>query len=102
MLSPLLTPKQAAGFLGIRVKMLHQLVRDGKLACIQITPKDRKFSEAQIYEFIESRTIPVPKSIDRKSPSKVPFSRKGGDSWKSTGVSLSERKKMKEELRSWQ
>ena len=102
MLNPLLTPEQAAEYLGIRVKTVHQLVREGRLACIQITPKDRKFTEGQLEEFIANRTIPVPRSVDRKTPGKLTFPPNGGEKRKSTGDILSERKKMKEELRSWQ
>jgi len=100
-LSPLLTPEKAAQYLGIKVKTLHQLVREGKLACVQVTARDRKFTEAQIQEFIESRTIPTPKIVDRKTPHTLPFPRKGGDKQKSTGDFLSERARMREELRSW-
>jgi len=100
-LSPLYTPEQAAEYLGIKVKTLHRLVREGKLACIQVTPRDRKFTEAQIQDFIESRTITMPKIVDRKSADKLPFPRKGGDFQKSTGDSLSERAKMRNEVRSW-
>ncbi len=101
MLTPLLTPEQAAEYLGIKVKTVHQLVRDGKLACVQVTARDRKFTKAQLQEFIESRTISMPKIVDKKLSSGLRFPRKGGVQRKSTGDSLSERKKMKEELRSW-
>jgi excisionase family DNA binding protein len=102
MLPALLTSKQAAEYLGIRVKTVHELVRDGKLGCVQVTQRDRKFTEGHLQEFIAKRTIPVPKPVDRKPPNKLPFPQKGSDQRKSTGDSLSERKKMKEELRSWQ
>ncbi len=99
---PLLTPEQVAEYLGIKTKTVHQLVRDGKLACIQLSARDRRFTTEQIAAFIQTRVIELPKPVDRKSPSKLPFPQKGGDQRKSTGDSLSERKKMKEELRSWQ
>jgi len=102
MLTPLLTVEQTAEHLGIKVKTVHQFVREGRLACIQVTAKGRKFTEAQIQEFIESRTTPMPKFLDRKSPDRLPSPpKRGGDYRKSTAVSLSERAKMREEARSW-
>jgi excisionase family DNA binding protein len=102
MLTPLLTPEKAAEYLGVKVKTLHGLVREGKLACVQVTPRDRKFTEAQLQEFIESRTIPMPKVVvDTKAPERLPFPRKGGVQPKSTGDFLSERAKMRSEVRSW-
>jgi excisionase family DNA binding protein len=100
MLPPLLTPEQVGEILGLRVKKVHELVREGSLACIQITARDRKFSEEQIKAFIDSRTVTPPKIVDRKSPSKLPFPRKGGTQGKSTGVALSKRQ-MKEEMALW-
>jgi excisionase family DNA binding protein len=101
MLTPLLTAEQAAQHLGIKPKTVHQLVREGRLACIQVTARDRKFTESQLQEFIDSRTISIPKIVDKRTAGKLPSPRKGGDCQKSTGDSLSERKKMREELRSW-
>jgi excisionase family DNA binding protein len=102
MLTALLTPEKAAEYLGIKVKTVHQLVREGRLACIQVTTRDRKFTEAQIQAFIESRTITLPNVIDKKSPRRLPSpARKGGVERKSTGDFLSERAKMRNEVRSW-
>ena len=95
--TPLLTKEQAAELLGIRVRTVHQLVRDGKLGCVQLSPKDRKFTEAQIQEFIDSRTIPIPKPVDRKSHGRLPSPRKGGNN-RNVGDSA---KALREEMRSW-
>ena len=76
-------------------------VRDGKLGCVQESPRKRFFPRKHIEEFIERNTVCLPKKIDRTDSQSVPFSRRGGDDKKSTGDSLSERKQMKEELRSW-
>jgi len=100
MLAPLYTPEQTAECLGIKVKTVHQLVREGRLACIQMTAKDRKFTEAQIQEFIESRTIPMPKSVDRKSADKLPFAPRGGDRSKLSGDSFV-RAQLRKEMVSW-
>jgi len=79
MLTPLLTPQQAADYLGIKLKTVHQLVRQGKLACVQVTPRDRKFTEAQLQEFVASRTIPMPNPLDKKTAPTVRYRpEKGG------------------------
>ncbi len=79
MMIPLLTPEIAAVLPGIKVKTVHELVREGKLACVQVIPRDRKFTEAQLQEFIENRTISIPKQVDRKTADKLPSpARKGG------------------------
>jgi excisionase family DNA binding protein len=100
MLPELMTPAFVADYLGKTVKTVHQLVREGKLCCVQITGRDRRFTPEQIEEFIRSRTITPPKLVDKKSSNSLLCPRKGGEE-KSTGDSLSERKRMKEELRSW-
>jgi|SRR5271157_1493339 len=103
MIIPLLSPEQVAEILGIAVRRVHELVRRREVRCVQISPKDRRFTQEQIDEYITRRSTPEsPKQVDRKSADKLPFAPKGGDYRKSTGDSLSERKKMKEELRSWQ
>lgn len=74
----LLTPEQAAAKLQISVRKIHQFVRDGKLPCVQISRKVRMFTEAQLREFIESQTVHAPNKLDKKSPARLPFPRKGG------------------------
>jgi excisionase family DNA binding protein len=101
MLVPLYTPEQTAQCLGIKVKTVHQLVREGKLACIQVTAKDRKFTEAQIEAFIESRNIPLPKQVDRKSLDRLPSSpKRGGERSKLSGDSFV-RAQLRKEMVSW-
>ncbi len=90
----LLSAKDVAEILGISVKTVNKLVREGKLGCVQVTVKERRFSEEQIREYIDSRTIERP--VDRKSPKPVDFPRKGGK--KSFGCS---RTSLREEMRSW-
>jgi excisionase family DNA binding protein len=96
-LPTLLSPEEAANHLGVKTRTVHQLVRERKLACIQISAKDRKFTQAQIQEFIDSRTIPTPKPVDRKSHGKLPSPRKGGGD-RNLGDSA---KALREEMRSW-
>jgi excisionase family DNA binding protein len=97
-LPDLLTPKQTAEYLGIKTKTVHQLVREGKLACIQITPKDRKFTKDQLEEFIANRTIGIPMPVDRKSPARITLPRKGGDR---LNCGDSDRAQLKKEMCSW-
>jgi len=93
-ISKLLRASDVAEILGISVKTVHKLVRDGKLGCVQVTAKERRFSEEQTRDYIESRSIERP--VDRKSPKPVDFPRKGGK--KSFGCS---RTSLREEMRSW-
>ena len=90
----LLSAKDVAEILGISVKTVNKLVREGKLGCVQVTAKERRFTEEQVEIFIESRTIERP--VDRKSPEPVDFPRKGGK--KSLGFA---RTALKQEMQSW-
>ena len=90
----LLSAKDVAEILGISVKTVNKLVREGKLGCVQVTAKERRFTEQQVEGFIESRTIERP--VDRKSPKPVDFPRKGGK--KSLGFA---RTALKQEMQSW-
>ena len=90
----LLSAKDVADILGISAKMVNKLVREGKLGCVQITAKERRFTEDQIRRYIESRTIERP--VDRKSPEPVDFTRKGGK--KSLRFA---RTALKQEMQSW-
>ncbi|MBI5247881.1 MAG: helix-turn-helix domain-containing protein [Desulfomonile tiedjei] len=90
----LLSPKDVAEILGISVKTVNKLVREGKLGCVQVTGKERRFTEDQVRVYIESRTIERP--VDRKSPKPVDFPRKGGE--KSLGFA---RTALKQEMQSW-
>jgi excisionase family DNA binding protein len=88
---------EVAQILGISVKTVHKLVRSGKLGCVQVTSRDRRFTEEQIEEYIRSQSREV--RVDKKEPRHV-LSRpeKGGE--KSSGV-LS-RQALLEEMRKCQ
>lgn len=90
----LLNPKQVAEILGISAKTVNKLVREAKLGCVQVTAKERRFTEQQVQDYIESRTIERP--VDRKSSKPVDFPRKGGE--KSLGFA---RTALKQEMQSW-
>jgi len=99
-LEPLLTADAVAEYLGLRVKTVHQFVREGKLGCIQISPRDRRFTEEQIQAYLRSRTIAPPKPIDNPKRQKVAYPQRGGGAKRLSGDSI--RAQLREEMRSWQ
>jgi excisionase family DNA binding protein len=90
----LLSRKDVAEILGISVKTVHKLVRDGKLGCVQVTAKERRFTEEQVQEYVEEQTVSRP--VDKKGPKALELPRKGGD-W-TIGVSGTD---LMKEMRSW-
>jgi excisionase family DNA binding protein len=93
-LTPLMTADKVARYLGVKTKTIHQFVREGRLSCVQVTARDRRFTPEQIEAFIASRTIAVPKRIDNSAPQSLPSPRKGGA--KSSGFN---RAQLRKELR---
>jgi hypothetical protein len=87
MVSPLMQPEDVAKILGVKVKNVHEYVRKGELACVQLSPKDRKFTEAQVQDFIQRQTISSSKLVDKKPSNPLGSGRKGGVRRKSTRVS---------------
>ncbi|MFC1833212.1 helix-turn-helix domain-containing protein [Thermodesulfobacteriota bacterium] len=95
-MAPLLRVTDTAPILGVSPKTVHKLVREGKLSCVQITCRERRFTEEQVQDFIQSQTGPVIR-VDKNAARPVQStSKKGGE--KSSGVSRAEFRK---ELRSW-
>jgi excisionase family DNA binding protein len=93
----LMTAKDVAEILGIAAKTVNKLVREAKLGCVQVTAKERRFTEDQIREYIESRTTKM--QIDRTKPDRVKSQPpKGGE--KSSRVF--NRADLLKEIRSWQ
>jgi len=93
----LLSAKDMAEILGISVKTVNKLVREAKLGCVQVTAKERRFTEEQIREYIESRSSNV--QIDKTKPDRVKSAApKGGE--KSSRVF--NRADLLKEIRSWQ
>jgi excisionase family DNA binding protein len=90
----LLSAKDVAEILGISAKTVNKLVREAKLGCVQVTAKERRFTEQQVERFVESRSIERP--VDRTSPKPLDFPRKGGK--KSLGFA---RTALKQEMQSW-
>ncbi len=81
---PLLRVTDVALLLGISPKTIHKLVREGKLACVQITARERRFTHQQVEDYIHSQSTSV--RVDRRPPSPVKSALKKGGS-KSIGVS---------------
>lgn len=50
----LLQPVEVAEILGISPETVHELVRQGSLNCVQITPKIRRFKKEHVEEFINA------------------------------------------------
>jgi excisionase family DNA binding protein len=91
----LLWPDDVATILGIALRTVHKLVRDGKLGCVEATDKGRRFTKEHVLAYIESRSV-EPK-IDKKRTGPVKSAPpKGGE--KSFGFS---RTSLREEMRSW-
>jgi excisionase family DNA binding protein len=49
------TPNTVGG--GIGRSTVYQLVKEGKLACIQVTSRNRRFTKEMVEEFIKSQTV---------------------------------------------
>ncbi len=95
-IAPLLDAEDVARILKRSVKTVHKRVREGKLACVQDTAKDRRFTREQVQAYIEAQSTQV--RIDRVpvKPVKSPEP-KGGE--KSFGVSRAD---LRKEMSQWQ
>ncbi|AFM23347.1 helix-turn-helix domain-containing protein [Desulfomonile tiedjei] len=56
----LMDVKDIAKILKIAPKTVHKLVREGKLGCVQVTDKDRRFTREQVQTHIASQSVYVP------------------------------------------
>jgi excisionase family DNA binding protein len=84
-----------AQILGISEKIVHKLVREGKLPCVQVTDRERRFTPEQVQQYIESRSTGA--RVDKKDPRPVSSRpKKGGmKSFGHSGVDL------REEMKQW-
>ncbi len=81
---PLWPVSDVAEILGLSPRTVHKLVRDGKLACVQVTSRERRFTDTQIAEFIERQSMPA--RVDKKPEQPVSSApKKGGVKRKSAG-----------------
>jgi excisionase family DNA binding protein len=91
----LLSAKDVAEILGISVKTVNKLVRAGKLACVQVTTKERRFMEEQVRAYIEAQSKEV--RVDTRMPVRVKSAPpKGGE--KSYGVAKAD---LRKEMKQW-
>lgn len=86
--SPLVlyTAADVAGILLVPEKTVNKLVREKKLACVQVTPRMRRFTPEQVQQYIDSHSSTI--AVDRKDSRPISSPpRKGGEPRKSTGDS---------------
>lgn len=100
----LYTDVDVANILLLPKKMIHKLVRDKKLACVQISPRIRRFTPEQVQQYIDSHSTPPP--VDKKGTRPVLSApKKGGDHrnrGEKTGVSKAcLLDQLREEMRQW-
>jgi excisionase family DNA binding protein len=90
-LTPLLSAKDVAQYLGVKTKTVHEYVRRGELSHIELSSKEKRFTEEHVQEFISKKTKPAKKQIDKKSSGFVTYPRKEAkQSVKDSGTSLTE------------
>lgn len=93
----LLDAQEVALIFKSSVKTVHKLVREGKLACVQVTARERRFTHEQIQDYIRSQSTEV--RVDKKAaPTVSSRPKKGGDRAQSVGV---DGKDLREEMRRW-
>ncbi|MGO9569516.1 MAG: helix-turn-helix domain-containing protein [Desulfomonilaceae bacterium] len=86
-----------AQILGISVKTVHKRVREGKLPCVQVTARERRFTPEQVQQYIESQSTGI--RVDKKAaPTVSSRPKKGGDRAQSVGVGG---KDLREEMKQW-
>jgi excisionase family DNA binding protein len=61
-LESLMEPWEVAQILGIGRSTVHQLVKEGRLACVQVTKRNRRFTREMVEEFIKSKSVSRNKS----------------------------------------
>jgi len=93
----LLEPKEVASMLMVSIKTVHKLVRERKLACVQVTASDRRFTHEQVQEYIRTQSTEV--RVDKRTAPTVSSRPKKGGA-KSSGDTV--RAQLREEMRSWQ
>lgn len=95
----LMTSTDVGEILGISTKTVHKLVREGRLGCVQVTAKERRFTEGQIKAYIEAQSQgPRVEHVDMPRVRQVSSAlKKGGE--RSFGVSKAD---LRKEMRQWQ
>jgi excisionase family DNA binding protein len=101
----LLTIEEAATRLLLTPKYVQELIRQGKLGCVQLTPRKRAILAEQVDEYIQGHIPARPKMMVDKAkgaqtsclPKRIPSQCKGGD----TAAGDSARARLRKEVRSW-
>jgi excisionase family DNA binding protein len=95
----LLSPEDVAEILGISVKTVNKLAREWKLGCVQVTSKDRRFTEEQVRAYIDAQSKTIQKvRVDTPRTRRVSSEPKKGGK-KSFGDL---RTSLREEMSQWQ
>jgi excisionase family DNA binding protein len=93
----LLEPKDVARIIKISLKTIHKQVREGKLDCVQVTSRKRRFTPEQVQQYIESRSTGT--MIDKRVTAPVSSRpKKGGEKSKFVGVCG---KDLRKEMKKW-
>lgn len=53
----LLSEKEVGEILGVSVSTVNRLVREGRMGCVQIRTRRRRFTKELVEEFIEAETL---------------------------------------------
>ena len=73
---PLMNAKQVATILKISSRTVQKLVRERKLACVQVTARERRFTAEQVQQYIESQSTGI--RVDKDAARPVKYSPKKG------------------------
>jgi excisionase family DNA binding protein len=65
----LMDSKHVAAILTISPRTVHKLAREGKLACVQVTARERRFTPEQVQQYIRSHSTEV--RVDKGVPRPV-------------------------------
>lgn len=100
-MNTLLTTEEVAAYLKIDIREVNFLCRQGRLQCIQISPRKRRFSSDMLDDFVAKNTLSTdsPVTVDTENYRRLPSNRKGGSKKSGSGVSV--RTQLLEEMRSW-
>lgn len=93
----LLKPEDVANILDLSIKSIHRLSREGKLQCVQVSARERRFTPEQVEQFIESQSTGI--CVDKKTSRPVSSTpKKGGEKSRFVGVSG---KDLRKEMKKW-
>lgn len=97
----LYTVANVANILLLPVKMIHKLVREKKLACVQLTPRIRRFTPEQVQQYIDSHSTSPP--VDKKASRPVSSPPRKGSDAKESRIEKTEDSwaSLKEEMSRW-